>query len=1552
MSGFYELPQIRQVISYVIVPLLAVAFLALPSNTVSAQTATPIPPTATPTPLPQSMSITPTLGSPGITTVTVTGENFPSGSYSITYANTSVGTVSSTGASWTFSFLVPASALGSHTITAGTSSATFTVNPSITLTPAGGAVGTRVTVKGVGLVAGRGGLPIMFGSEEVGTAATDGNGGFTTSFIVPPRAALTYFVSVEGAVPKSFKVNSSLSLSTSSGPPGTSVNLTGSGFGANASVSITFDGATIRSVSVDNNGAVTTSFQVPAAPGGPRSVGITEPSRGSAQRTFTVTPLISLDRSNTSPGASVNASGVGFAANETSITVTLDQTPVATGISADSKGSWTGSLLIPSLPAGSHTIRASGSLTSSGTVPNLTMTLGSALTLERSSGSPGSILKVSGSGFAPRENITITVGDGLSETTASSDSQGAWVTSLTLPPAPGGRLNIRAAGATGQPKETGFTVTPTVSLSQATGAPDSLVTVEGQGFTANQTGIPIKFGATVVASPSADSQGSWTSTLTVPPSPSGPHFIEVSASPPLKVPFTVSPTINVGGNLGEPGSPVTVTGSGFAANEKGITVTLDQTPVAAGVAANAEGSWSVSFPLPSLPTGTYSILSSGSRTSAGSVPGVTMSVGADLSVERSSGPPGTTLTVNGAGFKSRENITVIVGQGLTETNVAADSEGAWSTKINIPPAPGGPLVIRATGTSGQQIEADFTVTPTVALSQPIGTPGSLLTIEGDGFAAEQGISIGFGSGTVASPSADANGSWTSSFTLPATPAGTYTIVLTGSSGELKVPFLLTPDLVLDVTRGEPGAVVNVSGTGFASNENGISVILDRTPVASGISADNGGSWTASFLVPASPAASYPVRASGPLTSSSDVRDGVLSVIPGLDVNFASGEPGSAVTVAGHGFSAKQRDIVISFDGATVAIVLISDASGSFTTSFVVPPSASGLHFIGHSGAVGDASGGSDISFQVTPGISLEQSEGPPGTAINVIGSGFAANDKTITIAYDSKVILSEVPTDALGSFTASLLVPPSPAGLHEIEASTPALASLAKPQRQFNVTQNLSLNSSSGNVGENVVVEGRGFAPSAPVTLVYGEGLVKSKVESDATGSFRTELLIPASIHGDHVIRVANGEGYDAKATFSLESTPPTAPGLLAPKDGARGGLFGGFRPASRWAAVDDPSGVTYELQLDTDPDFPDPILEKRGLERPSYALADQEALPRGKYYWRVRAVDRAANESPWSSSFVVRSGILPTWVVPALAFLALILAGGGGYAVVGNRRLRSRRSVAIPDLISEVGVLPALPAPQPGTEPAPRPTPRIALPAPSRRRRTRSPEDQARLHLVVDFMRSLPLIHVASDLSWLDELLEASGSPTPEIYEQVLEGQIEPTYQPAWLRHPTYEDVKRILEGHTFLQGLDDYIEAVNGIAGDLFSLLRQVYQDTAVALPQGAPTVYQWRFDLAVVQHALAWFRGTYLREPSARDYIIMEVSGEDSLMSLHGEESTPFSGPLIEGLSETDAGVYRDIHMQLRTSYADSEDARLLASRMATLEILRQQLTANLAELDQSQ
>ena len=86
-----------------------------------------------------------------------------------------------------------------------------------------------------------------------------------------------------------------------------------------------------------------------------------------------------------------------------------------------------------------------------------------------------------------------------------------------------------------------------------------------------------------------------------------------------------------------------------------------------------------------------------------------------------------------------------------------------------------------------------------------------------------------------------------------------------------------------------------------------------------------------------------------------------------------------------------------------------------------------------------------------------------------------------------------------------------------------------------------------------------------------------------------------------------------AQATFSVESTPPPAPGLLAPENGARGGLFGGFRPISKWGPVEDPSGVTYDLQIATDFTFSAPVLEITGLVSARYELKEQEALSRGQ---------------------------------------------------------------------------------------------------------------------------------------------------------------------------------------------------------------------------------------------------------------------------------------------------------------------------------------------------
>lgn len=64
------------------------------------------------------------------------------------------------------------------------------------------------------------------------------------------------------------------------------------------------------------------------------------------------------------------------------------------------------------------------------------------------------------------------------------------------------------------------------------------------------------------------------------------------------------PAISISRTKGAPGTSVTVTGSGFGASERGITVTFDGTPVASGISANPQGagaSPSLSRPQPQAP---------------------------------------------------------------------------------------------------------------------------------------------------------------------------------------------------------------------------------------------------------------------------------------------------------------------------------------------------------------------------------------------------------------------------------------------------------------------------------------------------------------------------------------------------------------------------------------------------------------------------------------------------------------------------------------------------------------------------------------------------------------------------------------------------------------------------------------------------------------------------------------------------------------------------------------------------------------------------------------
>ena len=126
--------------------------------------------------------------------------------------------------------------------------------------------------------------------------------------------------------------------------------------------------------------------------------------------------------------------GTGFTSAETAIKVKYDGKDIKTGITADVKGTWSISFIVPSSIKGDHTVDASGSSTNAGDVPDTVFTVSPSITIESSSGYVGDEIELKGQGFATNESsIKVTIGGKVVESSIDADEMGYWTTTLVIP---------------------------------------------------------------------------------------------------------------------------------------------------------------------------------------------------------------------------------------------------------------------------------------------------------------------------------------------------------------------------------------------------------------------------------------------------------------------------------------------------------------------------------------------------------------------------------------------------------------------------------------------------------------------------------------------------------------------------------------------------------------------------------------------------------------------------------------------------------------------------------------------------------------------------------------------------------------------------------------------------------------------------------------------------------------------------------------------------------------------------------------------------------------
>jgi len=183
-------------------------------------------------------------------------------------------------------------------------------------------------------------------------------------------------------------------------------------------------------------------------------------------------------------------------------------------------------------------------------------------------------------------------------------------------------------------------------------------------------------------------------------------------------------------------------------------------------------------------------------------------------------------------------------------NEVATATGEFSYRFTIPDSTAGGHEIIAEDTAGNSAEAEFEVVPSVALDLTSGAVGDILTVSGNGFGYRSDVAIYFGDIEVAYAKTDGYGNFEVAFNIPPMATDTYDVrAEDGDENTGKAEFTVTVGASLNLTTGNVGTDLTVSGTGFVANR-AVTIKYDDVVIATATT-DADGAFDATFKVPAS-----------------------------------------------------------------------------------------------------------------------------------------------------------------------------------------------------------------------------------------------------------------------------------------------------------------------------------------------------------------------------------------------------------------------------------------------------------------------------------------------------------------------------------------------------------------------------------------------------------------------------------------------------------------------------------------------------------------------------
>ncbi len=387
--------------------------------------------------------------------------------------------------------------------------------------------------------------------------------------------------------------------------------------------------------------------------------------------------------------------------------VKFDTLLVASG--AYSGTTFTTTFSVPTKPRFSYAVKVYTTKPSTGAIVDPEITIATfQLTpqagLSTRSGYVGDQCSISGNGFSSSSTISIYFDNDVVGTTTSNADGTLASTPFTIPAGAKGSHIVRARDSTDFSPGVTFNVNQKMEVSPASGAVADKITVSGTGFAANSN-ISFYWDDVFLSAGSAASNatGGFTFTdFTIPATSRGSHTIKAmdESANSATASFSIGQKMSISPVSGLPGTPVTITASGFEAN-KPVTVKYNAVPVTttpATVTADANGSFTCSFNVPGGLPGTYTVEASDGT--YGSTASFTTTSEAKISQETNSTKPGNVgmqLTISGSGFKPNAVVNIYYTSNPVElATPTTDGNGAFSVTVTIPPSPGGEHVITAT----------------------------------------------------------------------------------------------------------------------------------------------------------------------------------------------------------------------------------------------------------------------------------------------------------------------------------------------------------------------------------------------------------------------------------------------------------------------------------------------------------------------------------------------------------------------------------------------------------------------------------------------------------------------------------------------------------------------------------------------------------------------------------------------------------------------------------------------------------------------------------------